>query len=194
MLKPFKHSVFSTPLLSSVLGGLASVILRVIGWRVETRSDLPKQFVAIAAPHTSNWDFALMLCVVLHLRLDLRWLGKAEIFPRPFGAFMRWLGGIPVDRSKSNNLVQQVADCFAESDGLRLLLAPEGTRGGVSRWKSGFYYIALQAQVPIVLGFLDGKNKRCGFDQVFLPTGDYATDQAYLRDYYSGFTGLRSDG
>lgn len=189
---PASKTVFRVPVLSGLLKIIAIVILRVIGWRVV--GDLPAKhkFVLIGAPHTSNWDFPLMLLAVLRVEMDVHWLGKSSLFPPVFGAFMRSLGGIAVDRSKNNNLVAQLAELFQQRDELIVIIPPEGTRSKVERWKSGFYHVAATAGVPILLGFVDASRKQIGFGPLFFPSGDYETDLPKIQAFYADKRGIRS--
>lgn len=163
--------------------------LSVFGWRVEGVTDLPPKAVLIAAPHTSNWDFPFTLAVSYALDLEFSWLGKHTLFEPPFGFFFRWLSGVPVDRRDRNNLVAAVVDVLKQRDELILIIAPEGTRSRTKRWKTGFYYVALGAGVPIILGYLDFSRKRGGILHVFHPTGDIEADMATIRRYYDGIEG-----
>jgi 1-acyl-sn-glycerol-3-phosphate acyltransferase len=162
--------------------------LRIFGWRVEGRlPDAPKS-VVIAAPHTTNWDLPHMLAVAWVLGVRPAWLGKKELFAGPVGTLFRLLGGVPVDRSKRANLVQQVAERFAEVDRLFLVVPPSGTRSRAPHWKSGFYHIARAADVPVVCAFLDYRRKVGGIGPVIEPTGDVGADMDKLRAFYSGVT------
>ncbi|WP_437280102.1 lysophospholipid acyltransferase family protein [Sorangium sp. So ce375] len=163
--------------------------LSVFGWRVDGMTELPSKAVLIAAPHTSNWDFPFTLAVSYVLDLEFSWLGKHTLFEPPFGFFFRWLGGVPVDRRDRNNLVAAVVDVLKQRDELILVIAPEGTRSRTKRWKTGFYYVALGADVPILLGYLDFPRKRGGILHVFHPTGDIEADMAAIRRLYDGIEG-----
>jgi 1-acyl-sn-glycerol-3-phosphate acyltransferase len=174
-----------------MLALLAVGLLRLIGWKVVGGLPAHNKYVLIGAPHTSNWDFPLMLLAVLKVGMDVHWLGKKSLFPFPFGGFMQWLGGIPVDRSKSNNLVDQLVELFQRREELILLIPPEGTRSQVERWKSGFYYVAQGAGVPILLGFIDSSRKQLGFGPLFYPTGDYAVDLVAIQEFYRDKRGVR---
>ena len=168
---------------------LAALWLRVFGWRVEGRlPDAPKT-VVIAAPHTSNWDLPHMLAVAYTLGVRPAWLGKRELFVGPFGLLFRLLGGVPVDRSKRANLVQQVADRFADVDRLFLVIPPSGTRSRAPHWRSGFYHIARAAGVPIVCAYLDYRRKAGGIGPVLAATGNVSVDMEKLRAFYAGVTG-----
>lgn len=164
---------------------LGRAILRLTGWRIEgALPDQPK-LVVLAAPHSSNWDFLLGIAVVFALRLDLRFIGKAELFRGPLGPLMRWLGGLPVDRHRPEGFVEQTVAMFAEREHLLLAVAPEGTRKRVQRWKSGFYRIAVGAGVPIVPGFFDNGRKTVGFGPALVPSGDAEADIQKLRAFYA---------
>jgi 1-acyl-sn-glycerol-3-phosphate acyltransferase len=185
------RTIFTTPVVHQVLRGLSLAVLRLTGWTVEGR--LPPsaiKSVFIAAPHTSNWDLPYTLMVAFALRLTPYWMGKASIFRFPFGGLMRWLGGISVDRSKSNNLVAASAQAITDADGpLQLIVPPEGTRSKTRYWKTGFYYIATTAQVPIILAYMDYATKRSGLGPVFEPTGDIEADMARIKAFYLPFKG-----
>lgn len=162
--------------------------LRAFGWTADDVLPPPKA-VVVAAPHTSNWDFPFTLAITWSLGLDLAFLGKHTLFKPPFGTFFRLLGGIPVDRRSPQNLVQQVAERLKSADELLVIVPPEGTRSGGGRWKTGFYWIAREAHVPIVLGYLDFAKKRGGFGTVLQPTGDLASDGERIRAFYRGVQG-----
>ncbi|EHR73559.1 1-acyl-sn-glycerol-3-phosphate acyltransferase [Burkholderiales bacterium JOSHI_001] len=185
------RTLFSTPVVNQLLRGGSRVLLRATGWQVE--GALPPQAaraVLIAAPHTSNWDLPYTLMIGLVLGLNLYWMGKASLFRPPFGGLMRWLGGLPVDRSKSNNTVAAAALALTQADGpLQLVVSPEGTRGRVRQWKTGFYFIALEARVPIVLAFVDYGRKVGGLGPLFTPSGDVERDMAEIKRFYAGVQG-----
>jgi len=185
------RTIFTTPVVNTVLRRFSMAFLRLSGWRVE--GALPPntaKSVLIAAPHTSNWDLPYTLMVCFVLRLTPYWMGKASIFRAPFGGLMRWLGGIAVDRSKSNNLVAASAEAIRAADfSLQLIVPPQGTRSQERQWKTGFYYIAQAAQVPIVLAYMDYANKRSGLGPVYVPTGDMAADLATIQAFYAPFKG-----
>ncbi len=168
--------------------GAGALYLRLFGWRVEGRLPAGTKAVAIAAPHTSNWDLPFMLAVSYVLGVKPSWLGKRQLFRRPFGGLMRRLGGIPVDRDRRTNLVQQVADHFATVDRLFLVVPPSGTRRRATHWKSGFYQIARAAEVPIICAFLDYGRKVGGIGPTIVPRGDVAADMQTIRDFYDGIT------
>ena len=182
--------MFDTPVVSTLLRGLAILILRLRGWK--TRGTMPPgvtKCVMIAAPHTSNWDLPYTLMVAFALRINIYWMGKESIFKPPFRGLMMWMGGIPVDRSKSNDLVAASVQQLKDAGSLILIVPPEGTRSKTTYWKTGFYWIAHGAGVPIMLGFLDFAKKEGGFDRMFTPTGDIEKDMAEIKAYYANVTG-----
>ena len=187
-----RTTIFSTPIITPLLRLLAVSILKVVGWTsIGSKVSIPK-YVLIGAPHTSNWDFPLMLMVVLELRLQLFWLGKHTLFPFPFSGFVKWLGGIPINRTKSHNVVYEIVDQFKNNDNFVVLVPPEGTRRKVSEWKTGFYHIANNAKVPILMGYVDAENKEAGFADFFYPTGDLENDMKEIRGFYAGKKGLNT--
>lgn len=183
------HTIFDTPVLRTLVRWASVFILRIAGWRVQGRLPDTPRFVLIAAPHTSNWDLPLTLFIAFALKARIYWMGKATIFRPPFKGFFKWLGGIPIDRSRANNVVAQSIAQFAKNERLILTVPPAGTRKRVLYWKTGFYHIASGARVPIVLGFLDYRRRVGGIGPVVRPTGDMAADMLVIRDFYSGITG-----
>ncbi|MCS7035735.1 MAG: lysophospholipid acyltransferase family protein [Saprospiraceae bacterium] len=170
---------------------ISALLLRWWGWKVVGRYpyDVPK-LVMMVAPHTSNWDFVVGVLVKFAYRLKASYVGKHTLFRWPFGSFFRWLGGIPVDRSRRNNFVATMVEAFHRAERLHLVLSPEGTRKKVERFKTGFYHIARSAGVPIALCKFDWARKEVYFDpQLFWPTDDEGKDLAYLWNYYKGVVG-----
>lgn len=186
-----QRTIFTTPGVNTALRALSVWFLRTRGWTLD--GSLPAgqhRAVLIAAPHTSNWDLPYTLMCAFALRLNIRWMGKQQIFRWPFGGVMRWLGGIAVDRSRSTNLVAASAQALREGDGdWQLVVPPEGTRSKVRQWKTGFYFIAQEAGVPIVMAYLDYPRKLAGLGPVFTPTGDVAADMAAIQAFYRPFRG-----
>lgn len=158
------------------------------GWTVEGRAPEPRKFVVIAAPHTSNWDFLYFIGATEGLNLDLSFVGKKSLFRWPFARLMSDMGGVPVDRGKSTNYVEAMVAEFNRRTEFMLTIAPEGTRGKTAGWKSGFYYIALGAKVPLVCGFMDYKRKAVGLGMTLWPSGDYEADLKKLLAYYATHT------
>jgi 1-acyl-sn-glycerol-3-phosphate acyltransferase len=174
-----------------MLSWFAGVVLRLAGWKPEGQPpDVPK-YVIIAAPHTSNWDFPFTIMFATYFRLKFNYMIKDEMMRPPWGWFFRALGGIPINRRSRNNVVEQSIERLRQAERLALVVPPEGTRSKVTRWRTGFYYIALGAGVPIALGFLDFKRKVGGFGPLFYPTGDIEADMARIRSFYQGITGKR---
>lgn len=188
-----RTTVFSTPLLTPLLRWLAIAILKISGWHARGKEIEQQRFVLIGAPHTSNWDFPLMLLVVLKLRLQVFWMGKHTLFPWGFGWLMKWLGGIPINRAASHNVVSQTVAQYREHEQLVVLIPPEGTRSKVDSWKTGFYHIANNAQVPILLGYVDADKKEAGIADFFYPTGDLENDMSAIRGFYADKKGLNAD-
>jgi 1-acyl-sn-glycerol-3-phosphate acyltransferase len=174
---------------NKLMARMSLIFLKMLGWRVEGEIPDIKKFVIIAAPHTSNWDFPISLAVAFALKIKIYWMGKAAMFRWPFGAACRWLGGIPIDRSRSQNVVEQCVRAFNERDKLIRVIPPEGTRKKVSYWKTGFYHIAKGANVPIVLGFLDYRHKKGGIGPIFYPTGRIESDMKEIKAFYATITG-----
>jgi 1-acyl-sn-glycerol-3-phosphate acyltransferase len=189
------RTIFDTPIVNTVLRGFSVAFLKLAGWKVE--GSLPPngaKSVFIAAPHTSNWDLPYTLMTAFVLRLNIYWMGKESIFKPPFRGVMMWLGGIPVDRSKANNLVAASAEAIQTSSGpVQLIVPPEGTRSNTRYWKTGFYYIAMTAQVPIVMAYMDYAHKRAGLGPVFQPTGDIEADMVAIKAFYAPFKGKNAD-
>lgn len=184
-------TIFNTPILSKFFHYLAKLVMRAAGWRVEGKlPDLPK-FIIIGAPHTSNWDFILFLGVVFTLQANVRFMGKAELFRSPIGWFFYWCGGVPVDRSKSQGLVEQMVQACKASEKFILVIAPEGTRHYVSEWKLGFYHIAKTAGIPIVMAVVDGIRKTVRVGQEFHPMGDADADIKAIKGFFAGRVGIR---
>ena len=185
------RTLFTTPGVNTVLRWMSVAILRATGWTLQGQllADHPK-CVLIAAPHTSNWDLPYTLMVAFALRIDIYWMGKQGLFRWPFGALMRWLGGIAVDRSKSTNLVAASAQALRNANGrIALVVPPEGTRSKTRHWKTGFYWIAHEAGVPIVMAYMDYPRKLSGLGPVFRPSGDIEADMVQIKAYYAQYKG-----
>ena len=189
------RTIFTTPVVRTIMRGFSIAFLKLNGWKVV--GSLPAEAtkcVLIAAPHTSNWDLPYTLMVSFVLRLNIYWMGKQSIFKPPFRGVMAWLGGIPVNREQSNNLVASSAQAIQSADGpVQLAVPPQGTRSKTLYWKTGFYYIALQAGVPIVMAYMDYSTKRAGLGPIFRPTGDIDKDMETIKAFYAPFKG-KHDG
>jgi 1-acyl-sn-glycerol-3-phosphate acyltransferase len=188
-----RHTIFDIPILRNVLQVLAIIVLWIFGWRRAGRvPDAPK-FVMIAAPHTSNWDLPVGLAIILAFKVKIYWLGKERIFKWPFAPFFKWLGGIPVNRSRSGDVVSQTVQAFHEKERMIMVVAPEGTRRRANHWKTGFYYIAMGANVPLVMGFIDYARKEGGFGPMLMPTGNIEADMEKVRTFYRNITAKMPD-
>jgi 1-acyl-sn-glycerol-3-phosphate acyltransferase len=168
---------------------LSTLLLRCTGWRAEGDRPASAKYVLIAAPHTTNWDLLFFLAIAWHLEVEVSWMGKHTLFRGLFGPIMRALGGIAIRRDRASNLVDQMVEAFDRADSLALVVPPEGTRGYVAHWKSGFYHIALGARVPIVLGYLDYARKAGGLGPEIIPTGNMSEDMDQIRDFYVDIRG-----
>jgi 1-acyl-sn-glycerol-3-phosphate acyltransferase len=180
-------------IVNTVLHYLAVVYMKLSGWQKEGRTPSEPKYVMIAAPHTSNWDLFYTLLLAFAFRIKVYWLGKEAIFRPPFKGICQWLGGIPIDRSKSNNIVSQSIQIFKGNERMILIVPPEGTRKKVRYWKTGFYYIAHGAGVPIALGYVDYGRKAGGIGPMFNPTGNIEADMKEIKAFYADVTGKRPD-
>ncbi len=185
------RTIFDTPVVNTVLRAGSILFLKLTGWTIE--GSLPPaaaKSVFIAAPHTSNWDLPYTLMVAFSLRLNIYWMGKESIFRPPFRGVMMWLGGIPVNRAASGKLVAASIEAIvAAAPPLQLVVPPEATRSKTRSWKTGFYYIAAGAGVPIVLAYMDYANKRSGLGPIFVPSGDIERDMEAIKAFYAPFKG-----
>lgn len=172
---------------------LARLLLRLIGWRLIDNLPPTTKFVAVGAWHTSNWDFILALLAHWGLGVKLHFIGKKELIEGKLGWLMRRLGVIGVDRSKPNNFVETIRQLFSERDELRIIVPAEGTRSKTRYWKTGFYYMALAANVPIAFAIIDAGRKVIGIDGYFYPTGDREADLAKVKAFYQGTRGLKPE-
>ncbi len=159
-------------------------LLRRFGWSLD--ADLPAvdKYVAIAAPHTSNWDFLLGILAAWAIPVKVSWLGKHSMFRWPYGWFFRAIGGVPVHRDSGKNYIQQMTELFRNAEHLVLALAPEGTRSRTDHWKTGFHTIARAANVPILMAYFDYPNKQLGIGGMFYPSDDIEADFRLIREYY----------
>ena len=185
-----RFTVYDTPVLRTVLRWMGVAFLKVTRW--QTRVELPEEptWLAIVAPHTSFWDFPIMLSMAFKHRIRANWLGKHTLFRGPGRPFFRWLGGIPVDPGDSGNgRVEQVIDIIGAAGEMRLGIAPEAGLSPTTRWRTGFYHIAVGAGIPLVLGFLDHRTRVAGADEWFHPSGDMAADFERIRSFYRPMEG-----
>jgi 1-acyl-sn-glycerol-3-phosphate acyltransferase len=174
---------------------LSRIIRKVImwfyhrdGWTAAQETAPPRKCIIVAAPHTSNWDFVYYIGLTQSLGIKPYFMAKTSLFHWPMGNFMLDMGGVPVDRKKGGNYVQAMIDEFARRDEFMLTIAPEGTRGSVKQWRTGFYHIAVGANVPIVVGMMDYAKKTGGLGPAIWPSGDYEADMEKLSKIYASVT------
>jgi 1-acyl-sn-glycerol-3-phosphate acyltransferase len=168
---------------------LAKMIIKVSGWRVV--GDVPREGVLVGAPHTSYWDFVLMLLVMWSGGVPPRVLMKKELFVGPLGWLLRACGGIAIDRGNPAGLVRNLIGQARSSAPFLLIIAAEGTRQKSDYWKSGFYRIARSAGLPMVLAFVDGPTRTTGFGPALRASGDVVADMDQIRAFYSDKRGIR---
>lgn len=173
------------------------IYFKLLGWKITGNtnfsSDEIKKAVIIAAPHTSWHDFYIGVLIRSITKVKTHFVAKKELFKWPFGWYFRAVGGSPLDRTPGQNKVQAIAKLFENKDEFRLALAPEGTRKKVEQWKTGFYYIAKEAQVPIIMFTLDFENKKNHVSDPFYPTDDIEADFKFMRGFYKGVTGKKPE-
>jgi 1-acyl-sn-glycerol-3-phosphate acyltransferase len=168
---------------------LARAFWALSGYRLRSEPLPEGPAVLIGAPHTTNWDFAFMLAICWPQGVSPSWLGKKSLFKPPFGALVRALGGISVDRANPAGLVEQIGDQVKQG-GRHLVIAPEGTRGKGEYWKSGFYRIARHADIPVVLGYVDSVTRTAGVGPAIHLSGDPAADMDRIREFYADKQGV----
>lgn len=171
-------------LLSRLVRRLLILLYRWKGWRIDGRRPEARKFIILGAPHTSNWDFIFFIGATHELGIRPSFMGKSSLFKWPMTDFMLDMGGVPVDRAKRANYVEQVAAAFAAADDLALVIAPEGSRTFKGDWRSGFYHIAMAAGVPIVPAWVDNTKLVGGMGEPIMPTGDYRADLAKIAAFY----------
>lgn len=169
------------------------IYFKILGWKVVGNTnfskDTIKKAVLISAPHTHNFDFIIGLLLRKVVDLKSNYLGKKELFVWPIGYYFRAVGGVPVDRKNKENKVETIAKLFDDKEEFRLTLAPEGTRSKVDNWRTGFYYIAKKANVPIIMFTLDYQNKQNKVSRPFYPTDNIEEDFKYMKSFFSGVRG-----
>lgn len=168
---------------------IGHLLAALVGWRVVIAQALPARCVVIGAPHTSSWDMPLTLLLMLATGVRMRWVAKDSLFRAPLGWLLRSLGALPVDRTGRQGFVGQMAARFAANKPLIIAILPEGTRGKADYWKTGFYYLALSAGVPIVLAYGDYRRREVGFGPILYPSGNIHTDFQQISTFYAGVTG-----
>ncbi len=182
-------TIHDTPGVIHLIRGLSWLILKFSGWKVINVAPATGSYLIIAAPHTSNWDFPLGIAMAFHLHLHVYFIGKHTLFKGPMGPFMRWLGGIPLDRNASQNFVDASIQTFNTHPNLVMAIAPEGTRSSVPRWKTGFYHMAKGAQIPIGLAYFDFSKKVGGIGEMLETTDDMDADMQAIADFYRNKVG-----
>lgn len=179
-------------LMTRIRRGLACAFWVISRWHLQREEPKIKGArILIGAPHTSNFDFALMLGISWDANMRIHWLGKKELFRGPAGPIMRALGGIPVDRKRPASLVEQVVARAKANPNFQLVVTPEGTRSG-SGWRSGFYRIAYEANLPVTLGYVDGATKTAGLGPTLTLSGDVPADMDVIRAFYSDKSGVHA--
>lgn len=170
------------------------IFFKLLGWKIAGDfSTEVKKAVIIAVPHTSWHDFYVGSFTRRILKTEINWVGKKELFKWPFGWYFRYMGGTPLDRTSGQNKVDAIAKIFKEKDEFRMTLAPEGTRKRVAEWKTGYYYIAQAAGVPIIPVAFDYKTKTVTINRPFYPTGDIVEDTKILRAFYKDVIGKKPE-
>jgi len=169
------------------------IYFKILGWKVVGNTnfskDTIKKTVIIAVPHTSWYDFAMAILLRKVVNVKTHFVGKKELFKWPFGYYFRAVGGKALDRTSGQNKVETIAKLFETNTEFRLALAPEGTRKKVKDWKTGFYYIAKAAKVPIIMFTLDFKNKQNKVSEPFYLTDDAEADLKFIKSFYDGVEG-----
>ena len=168
---------------------LSKLILKINGWKIIGVSTYPEKCLVITAPHTSNWDFFIGRCYAYIINIKPKYMAKSELFLPFLGTLIKWNGGIPVYRKAKHNVVDQVVKMINSSSAIIIGIAPEGTRSKVEKWKTGFYYIALKANVPILLLKMDYKTKEIGVVCSFMPCGDFESDMIFIQEKYKNVKG-----
>jgi len=166
------------------LQALSQAVLRLARWRIIGSFPALPKYIIIGAPHTTNWDFFYMLLIKGRTGVNIHWLGKDSLFRRPFEGLMKWLGGIPVNRQLRKNLVDQIVDQFQSRQELKIAVTPEGTRSRSGHWKTGFYYMALGANVPIQLVSISYPTRILEIGPLLIPTGTIEMDFEVIRQFY----------
>jgi 1-acyl-sn-glycerol-3-phosphate acyltransferase len=170
------------------------MIFKISGWKALGKAPQLKKYIVVGAPHTSNWDFVYGLCAWNLYGMNPRYLIKKEFYVFPLNLLFKATGGLAVDRSKHNSLTDSIVDMFSQREDFVTIFPPEGTRKKVDRWKTGFYYVALKANVPIVLGAMDYKLKSTHLSEPFYPTGDIEKDFEVFREFYRNVTPCNPEG
>jgi 1-acyl-sn-glycerol-3-phosphate acyltransferase len=172
---------------------LSRLALRAIGWQVAGKPPDLSKFIIAIAPHTSYFDWPILMLAMYSIPMKASWMGKHTIFRFPFGSLLERLGGIPIDRRAHHGIVETMVHEFETRDALVLGITPEGTRKKVERWKTGFYHMASKAGVPIVLLYLDYPSRTVGFGPALTPSGDLGLDLQAMKRFFSNYRGRNPD-
>ena len=167
----------------------AKLLFWFMGWKVVGETNWPNKCLVIAAPHTSNWDFLIGRCFAYIIGIIPKYLIKSELFLPILGAFFRWNGGIPVYRNVKNDVVNQITELYNSKEKFVLGISPEGTRSKVDRWKTGFYHIAVNSKIPLLLLKMDYENKEMGVISEFYPTGNIIEDLDFIQSKFKDIKG-----
>lgn len=170
---------------------VSSVYWALSRWTLSGEPAPARPTVLVGAPHTSNWDFVLMLAIAWRKGIDVRWLGKKSLFTGWRGPIMRGLGGIAVDRADPSRVVGEVVERIRAGEVFGLVVTPDGTRGAHEYWKSGFYRIARETGMPVTLGYVDRTTMTTGLGPTIELTGDVAADMDVIRAFYADKAGVR---
>ena len=172
---------------------LSKLIFKINGWKIIGVSTYPEKCIVITAPHTSNWDFFIGRCYAYIIAISPLYLTKSELFLPVLGTLIKWNGGIPVYRKAKHNVVDQVVEMFKNSSQLNLGIAPEGTRTSVDKWKTGFYHIAVKANIPILLLKMDYEKKEIGIMCEFNTSGNFEKDMLFIQEQYKNIKGKKPE-
>lgn len=173
------------------------IYFKLLGWKVvgnvNMSRDTVKKAIIIAVPHTSWHDFYIGVLLRKVLNIKTNFIAKKELFVGPVGWYLKAIGGAPIDRQTKENKVEAIAKLFAQKEEFRMTLAPEGTRKKVDKWKTGFYYIAKEAKVPIIMFTLDFGKKENRISEPFYPTNDMEADFEFMHNFYKGVIGKKPE-
>jgi len=188
MINDFNQkTVFNSPFFVSFFYYFAKFIFFILRWKIIGEKPKLKKYVVLLGTHTSNWDFVCMVLTVFFYKQPIFWIGKKSLFDSPFSFFFRWMGGLSSGELQNGSTVLQCASYIKNSDECALALAPKGTRKLNAEWKTGFYYIAKSANVPIVCAFIDYKNRASGVLGTYYLTDNIQIDIATLKSYYKNY-------
>ncbi len=185
-------TIFNTPVISQIISLMARLFLKLAGWTIVGEAPKVPKYVMVGAPHTSNWDFIFGMAIALATGAECHWIGKHTLFRGPFNPIMRWMGGIPLDRNgrcRRGSLVEQTVCYYKQHHRLAIVVCPEGTRSLGDRWRTGFYHMAKNANVPIVLAFLDFKNRRGGYGPTVRTSDNIDKDLHEIQAFYANIHG-----